>query len=97
MPEIEDTERAERLKGRHWLVVELFKIAEEKELHSPGWEPFERLIVQKTGDRIASGSLKYWANGHSTPKVDEVEKMAMSLDYELDLLQLEETSSEKTS
>lgn len=81
--------REERLASRNWLVKEIFLLAEERGLNSPGWQPFADLILEKTGNRIPSGSLKYWANGHSTPKVSEVEDMAEAIGYELDLMKKE--------
>lgn len=89
----DQSERQERMKGRHWIVKELFGLAEEAGLNSPGWEPFSALIEQTTGQRIPNGTLKYWANGHSIPKVDEVERMAEALGYEIELLQLKEKVS----
>ena len=80
-----DSDRQERLASRNWIVVELFDMATTLELHSPGWEPFQELVEQTTGTRIPAGTMKYWANGHSTPKVSEVELMAQALGYELDL------------
>lgn len=38
--------------------------------------------------KIPAGTLKYWSHGKSTPKVDEVEAMAKTLGYDLDLLQV---------
>jgi hypothetical protein len=70
----------------HWMVRDLFDDATERGLHSPGWEPFSKLIEEKTALKIPTGTLKYWKLGFSTPKINEVEAMALALDYELDLL-----------
>lgn len=75
-----------RRQERHWVVKELFEIAKEEGLASPGFEPFATKIEEVTGVKIPPGTLKYWYGGYSTPKVDEVEAMAETLGYELDLL-----------
>lgn len=87
----EQIERQKRMKNRHWIVEEIFKLAEEAGLSSPGWEPFAALIEKNTKQRIPNGSLKYWANGHSIPKVDEIERMAEVLGYEIDLIKIEKS------
>lgn len=84
---LDPADRADqRRANRHWIVVELFEIAKEEGLASPGWEPFSSKIEESTGTKIAAGTLKYWYHGWSTPKVDEVEAMAETLGYELDIL-----------
>lgn len=88
-PTSTEAQRENRLEGRNFIVKEIFNIATEMNLHSPGWEPFSSLILKKTGKRLPPGSLKYWYNGHSTPKFDEVDLMAKSLGYELELMKCE--------
>lgn len=78
--------REERMAQRHWMVVELFRDARDAGLSTPNWQPFSQLVEEKTGKRIPPGTLKYWYGGWSTPKVDEVEAMALALGWELDLL-----------
>lgn len=68
------------------MVTEIFQEAEKQGYASPGWEPFSKLIQEKTKKRIPSGSLKFWYYGHSEPRVSQLEAMASALGYELDIL-----------
>jgi transcriptional regulator with XRE-family HTH domain len=70
-------------KDPHWIVADLFAMAKEQSL---SFQQLEDRVLEQTGQRISKDTLKYWANGYSTPKVDEVEAIASTLGYELDLL-----------
>jgi transcriptional regulator with XRE-family HTH domain len=74
------------MSERHWAVTEVFKLATERGLHTPSWTPFSEKIYQTTGVRIARGTLAYWYNGQSSPKVEELDAMAKAVGYELDLM-----------
>lgn len=83
--------REDRLKSRHWIIVDLFNQAAEQGLQSPNWEPLSELVLKVSGQRLPPGSLKYWYNGHSTPKLCEVEALAQALGYELELMRIEKS------
>lgn len=73
----------------HWIVLELFKIADERNLDE---RQLEALILEKTGQRIPPNTLRYWKGLWSEPKISEVDLIATALDYELDLILVEKKS-----
>lgn len=80
----EATKRARReKKDVHWIVLDLFKMADEKVTDD---KALEALILEKTGVRIPHNTLRYWRNQWSEPKISEVDLIARGLGYELELM-----------
>lgn len=84
---LEETLEIPRVKREkkeiHWIVVDLFEMADTKGIDE---RSLETLILQKTGRRIPHTTLRYWKNKWSEPKISEVDLIAQALDYELDLM-----------
>jgi len=79
-----DANRSKReKKPLHWMVKELFTMANEEGLNE---QRLEEKILSKTGKRIPKNTLRYWKNGWSEPKIGEVELIAKTLQYELELM-----------
>lgn len=78
-------------RNLHWSVRAIFDVMEERKL---GFPEFSTLIEERTGVRIPPSTMKYWYYGNSTPKIDELEHMAAALEYELELIHLQEKPSE---
>jgi len=80
--------REEQLQKRekkplNWIVKELFDLAQAQGL---SLKDLSEKVEQKFGKRIPDGSLKYWRQGYSDPKISEVDLIAQVLGYELDLM-----------
>lgn len=67
----------------HWIVKELFSLAQSKGI---SLQQLERLVISKTGTRIPFQTMKYWRNGKSHPKIDEVDTIAKAMGLELELM-----------
>lgn len=78
--------REERLSKRHWIVSDIFDIAKEQGLHSPNYEPLARKVQEEKKINIPIGTLKHWANGHSAPKIDQIDALAAAVGYSLELV-----------
>lgn len=78
------TQRPKReKKSVHWIVNELFKMVDERNLDE---KQLEALILEKTGQRIPHNTLRYWKGQWSEPKISEVDLIATALGHELELM-----------
>lgn len=69
----------------HWSVRAVFDRAEERGLKTGGWVKLSQLLAERFGIAIASGTLRYWAEGYSEPKVSELDAMAMAVGFVMEL------------
>lgn len=93
MAELED-EKKSRSRNRaplHWVVQDLFDLAKARGL---SFAQLSQKIKEKTDQAIPEGSLKYWSYGYSSPRIEQVDAIAITLGYEVDLqLVLEKKAS----
>ena len=67
----------------HWIMENILQLMKEKDLTFQG---LEDLIQKEKGTRIPANTLKYWAHGKSSPKLNELDMIVDVLGYELELM-----------